>query len=251
LNMSANNFKDLRRAGKDRRNQFGDRRDEDDVRRNDAGARKSAGTPKATTDRRSEGAARPDRFSRESSKIRRRHIWGPTALIVVAVGLATVELSGGYVSAFVTEQLTGSDYNTARDDGGSFTAQSVPDEKRTETRPMSAQTPSVNSASRGSGPAPGTSLARSMAIKEPTRALGAVDTSSCPPMPKVAIWGNLTHQRVINYVERRHAGDWTEYVDKWDRQAKKIRDIFDRGSAIRIGKNKIKIEGKQLAEYSA
>ena len=68
--MSANNFKDLRRAGKDRRNQFGDRRDEDDVRRNDAGARKSAGTPKATTDRRSEGAARPDQIGRASCRER-------------------------------------------------------------------------------------------------------------------------------------------------------------------------------------
>ena len=90
-----------------------------------------------------------------------------------------------------------------------------------------------------------------MAAKEPTRAVGRVDTSSCPPMPKVAIWGNLTHTRVINYVDRRHDGDWTVYLDKWDKQAGKIKEIYDRGSAIRIGKNKIKIEGKQLAEYAA
>ena len=30
----------------------------------------------------------------------------------------------------------------------------------------------------------------------------------------------------------------------------KIKDIHDRGSAVRIGKNKIKIEGKQLGEYA-
>ena len=91
MNMSANNYKDLRQKGEDRRARFGDRRD-------DAGAIKSARsgpTPKAKTDRRSEGAARPDRFAQETAKFGRLHIWGPTILIVVAVGLATVALSGG------------------------------------------------------------------------------------------------------------------------------------------------------------
>jgi len=49
---------------------------------------------------------------------------------------------------------------------------------------------------------------------------------------------------------RRHDGNWAEYLDKWDKKSLKIIDVYDRGSAIRIGKNKIKIQGDQLATYA-
>jgi hypothetical protein len=250
LNMSAKNFKDPRREGEDRRTRGGDRRDDPGPRREESIATKNAvsrSVPTAATDRRTEGAARPDRFAQGKARISRRHIWGPTALIVIVVSMATAELSGGYVSGFIAEQLSDSNaeqlsdsnYETTRNDGGSSPS-------------LKAPAPRIKSSGGTSGPAPGTSLAKAMAIKEPTiKDLKRVDTSSCPPMPKVAIWGNLTHTRVINYVDRRHDGDWTVYLDKWDKQAGKIKEIYDRGSAIRIGKNKIKIEGKQLAEYAA
>ena len=96
-------------------------------------------------------------------------------------------------------------------------------------------------------PAPGTPLARTMSADG---VASIIDTSSYPPMPKVATWGGLTHQRVITFVARRYNGDWAQYLDKWDTQAQKIKDIYNRGSAIRIGKDKIKIEGARLAKYA-
>jgi hypothetical protein len=243
--MNAKIFKDPRRAGAgragdDRRSKDGDRRDDLDPRQNETAETNksvSPSTPGASTDRRTEGVARPDRFSQKGSSIYRRHIWVPAVLIVVVIGMATAELSWGYISGLVTGQPTGGKYNITRYKGGSHL-------------PFKARNPSIKPTNRTAGPAPGTNLARAMTVKDPT-SRSVADTSSCPPVPKVAIWEDMTHRRVIDYVERRHGGDWYEYLDKWDKQSGRIKDIHDRGSAIRIGKNKIKIEGRQLAVYAA
>ena len=36
----------------------------------------------------------------------------------------------------------------------------------------------------------------------------AMAASDCAKFPKVEIWGNISHQRVINYVDRKLGGDW-------------------------------------------
>jgi hypothetical protein len=47
-----------------------------------------------------------------------------------------------------------------------------------------------------------------------------------------------------------HRGDWLAYLDKWDKQAQKISDIESRGSAIRVSKSKLKVEGRELVIYA-
>jgi len=75
------------------------------------------------------------------------------------------------------------------------------------------------------------------------------DIKQCELFPAVPWWGNLTHERVIAYVARRHKGDWKSYIDKWDKQADKVEDIYSRGSAIRVTKDKIKVSGEKLRQY--
>jgi hypothetical protein len=229
--MSSDNFKDARRANDERQGRSEDRRGGGGTsRRADDGRVPMALQPGASNggDRRKDGDARPDRFPKQASFVKPIHIWGAAAFVAIIVGLSFFEVSGGHISGLFSDS---DKTRTVESTGSNFDEPESTDSKRSN---LSA------------GPAPGTSLARTMSVD----GIASIDTSSCPAMPKVAIWGGLTHQRVINFVARRHNGEWDSYLDKWDAQAQKIKDIYDRGSAIRIGKDKIKIEGARLAKYA-
>jgi hypothetical protein len=73
--------------------------------------------------------------------------------------------------------------------------------------------------------------------------------ADCGPLPKVPWWGNSSHQGIVNYVERKHAGNWRPYNAKWKRQLDKLRDVHGRGKAILITSEQIKIKGEELAAY--
>ena len=78
---------------------------------------------------------------------------------------------------------------------------------------------------------------------EPARA------DECPPDPDVAWWNKISHDSLRKYVARKHKGDWAPYIAKWERQKTKLQKIYDRGSAVVVTKDKIKLEGKRLDEY--
>lgn len=108
--MSANFFSDPRRAVDNRRTVDSDRRtDENDCRDMPAAINevKPHPSPMDSGDRRAEGGARLDRFSKKKSIISRRHIWGPAALVDIAIVLGAAELSEGYVSSLFTDKPLG------------------------------------------------------------------------------------------------------------------------------------------------
>ncbi|MBT3361628.1 MAG: hypothetical protein HN403_18545 [Rhodospirillales bacterium] len=77
---------------------------------------------------------------------------------------------------------------------------------------------------------------------------GAVG-AACPDYPVHRLWQGLSHQSVQKYVANKHQGDWTPYVEKWQRQLEKIVDIQSRRGAIVIRKRGIKLKGEGLRRY--
>lgn len=71
----------------------------------------------------------------------------------------------------------------------------------------------------------------------------------CPEFPDVPWWQNLSHEKVIRYVELKHDGKWAPYVAKWDRQIEKVEDIHKRGSRAVIKSRGVRLEGKHLKTY--
>lgn len=73
--------------------------------------------------------------------------------------------------------------------------------------------------------------------------------AACPPFPDVPWWQNLSHKKVIRYVERKYDGKWVPYVAKWDKQLEKVEDIHKRGSSVVIKSKGVRLEGKKLGDY--
>jgi len=73
--------------------------------------------------------------------------------------------------------------------------------------------------------------------------------AECMAFPKISWWGNLTHDKVVRYVERKHDGNWAPYVKKWERQLAKIKGIHGRNSGIIIPKKGYRLSGKPLGRY--
>ena len=78
---------------------------------------------------------------------------------------------------------------------------------------------------------------------------GAAKAEECAPLPDVPWWKNITHEMLVELVEKRYGGDWTLYVERWTAQLEKLRDVHGRGSAVVVTKDKIRIEGERLGEY--
>ncbi len=75
-----------------------------------------------------------------------------------------------------------------------------------------------------------------------------VHNNTCGQIPRVEWWGEVSHMKVLNYVNTRHGGDWRPYIEKWALQQVKMQDIHDRGSAA-ITKEGIRLGGAELKAY--
>ncbi len=86
-----------------------------------------------------------------------------------------------------------------------------------------------------------------MSILVAASATGA--RAACGVLPAVPWWGDLTHAKLKEYVERRHGGAWGPYIDKWDKERAKLKRVHARGSKVVFRKLGIKLEGGSLGEY--
>jgi hypothetical protein len=78
------------------------------------------------------------------------------------------------------------------------------------------------------------------------RPAGALE---CDPYPKVAWWGSLSHESVTKYVKNRHNGEWNAYVQKWQNQGNRLKQIFGKGSSVVIKSQGITLKGATLGSY--
>ncbi len=73
--------------------------------------------------------------------------------------------------------------------------------------------------------------------------------ATCPDFPVHRLWNGLSHESVEKYVAKKHDGDWTPYIEKWQRQLEKVVEIKSRQGTIVIRKRGIRIKGENLSRY--
>lgn len=73
---------------------------------------------------------------------------------------------------------------------------------------------------------------------------------ACAKFTKVD-WWDTNHAKVTSYVERKHAGDWKIYVDKWDKQLARMQSLSDQGGVAVFKSRDMKLEGEILLQYIA
>ncbi|MCZ6674582.1 MAG: hypothetical protein O7C75_16765, partial [Verrucomicrobia bacterium] len=73
----------------------------------------------------------------------------------------------------------------------------------------------------------------------------------CRPFPKVALWGDMSHESVRSYVDRKLQGDWDSYISKLEKLKASLQDIHGRGKAVKISlkDREVILKGKKLRDY--
>jgi hypothetical protein len=82
-------------------------------------------------------------------------------------------------------------------------------------------------------------------------AFPALAANDCAPFPRIALWGEYTHESVRKHVDQNLGGDWNAYVGEMQRQLDALRQIHGRGSAVTVTRDgrTVKLAGEQLAQY--
>jgi hypothetical protein len=78
---------------------------------------------------------------------------------------------------------------------------------------------------------------------------GAASASDCPPYPQATWWGTVTHDKVVDYVHARFDGDWTPYLEKWERRLDTAAIALERGVPIVFKQSGVELTGDGLAFY--
>ena len=73
----------------------------------------------------------------------------------------------------------------------------------------------------------------------------------CPPIPEISWWGNVDHQAVIAYVDRKHGGDWKPYVAKWESHLEKMTGLFDKRKGAAIPRSRVDLEKGEIQREGA
>jgi len=82
-------------------------------------------------------------------------------------------------------------------------------------------------------------------------AFPALAANDCAPFPRVALWGEYTHESVRKHVDQNLGGDWNAYVGEMQRQLDTLRQFHGRGSAVTVTRDgrTVKLAGEQLSQY--
>jgi hypothetical protein len=74
--------------------------------------------------------------------------------------------------------------------------------------------------------------------------------AQCPPIPDIPWWGTNEHKKVIDYVNKKHGGDWKPYIAKWTQYQSRMEDVAEREGSVKIRKGDITLSGPELIEYA-
>ncbi len=97
----------------------------------------------------------------------------------------------------------------------------------------------------------GTRLAVAVAAAAMMYSFPGFAKTDCPSFPKVAFWGEMTHDSVRQHVADKMGGNWVGYLNQLQNQQTKLSGIHERESGVVIKRKdrKIKLSGDQLAKY--
>ena len=66
----------------------------------------------------------------------------------------------------------------------------------------------------------------------------AAEKSRCPQIPKVSWWSNTSHKKLIEYVNRKHGGNWSLYIATWEKHLNRVINAFEQGKGVVVPKSK-------------
>ena len=73
--------------------------------------------------------------------------------------------------------------------------------------------------------------------------------AECPSFPTVSWWGDLSHDKAVSLVAKRHEGDWSPYVKKWRRHLASVEKTQAMGFALVVKKD-LRLSGAALEDYA-
>ncbi len=75
--------------------------------------------------------------------------------------------------------------------------------------------------------------------------------ADCASFPKIALWSELTHDFVLQYVDDKYDGDWGAYLVKLERYESKLKGIHDKGlrAGVTWRDKKVHLKGAKLADF--
>ncbi len=84
-------------------------------------------------------------------------------------------------------------------------------------------------------------------------AAGAAAADTCDPFPSDPYVGAVSHERVIDYVDRKFAGDWSRYIQLQADRIRRIDALAQAGKAlpVRHGGGRVDLTGSDLNHYIA
>ncbi len=71
----------------------------------------------------------------------------------------------------------------------------------------------------------------------------------CPDLPTVPWWKNLSHESLRRVVAKKHHGDWNAYIEFWKKNRAFANGVLERGNALRVGRERIRLTGSMLRDY--
>ncbi len=77
----------------------------------------------------------------------------------------------------------------------------------------------------------------------------AATAKECPEIPTISWWNNGSAEKMTDYVDANHSGDWAPYIRDWERYEERMRDILFRGQSAFVKSKNLVLKGADLAQY--
>ena len=73
-----------------------------------------------------------------------------------------------------------------------------------------------------------------------------LEAAECAPFPESKWWKNLSHESVSNFVTNKHGGNWSEYLEKWEKQQDIVKTAYMNNSYVAANDGQAQIAGVML-----
>lgn len=76
-------------------------------------------------------------------------------------------------------------------------------------------------------------------------------SADCSPFPRSNFIGAYTHDQVIQYVDRAHAGDWAPYLNSLDNNVARLNTLraSGQGAIVKVRGEKVRLSAKDLSKF--
>lgn len=73
--------------------------------------------------------------------------------------------------------------------------------------------------------------------------------AACPQIPENDVWGKVSNNAIMRYVQQHGDNDWASYVAKWEERLERVQEVANKNSVIVFHKNDLWLRGADLDRY--